>query len=433
MGSRAKAEAEEEEKFDSSRDPRVLCLYGDVLEAVASRVPTLDLVSASRVSREWRRAVRAALRRRPRRSPWLLLRLHRPTSTSASASASSRGTLLAYDPHSRTWLPPLPHVRGPPMPALLPSPRPRAPRRVPLRHGRRPRPLRRHVARGGGPARVARGPRRGGDLGRPRGGRRRRVPAGARRGRGRRRRRGARPGGSDGWEPCDPIPAAFDGSKSATWLSAATSDSRVYITDKSRGWTSWFDLETKKWGPTRQLRPDPAAASFAIGVLSGYNNNNNNNDRHRHRLVLATAGRREGRVEVRLWEADAETLDVVEGKCAAAEMPKEFAKRMFQEITEEESDEDDRSWESSSLSVGLCSSGDGGYVYNGSDPRKGMARFYYYYYYYDDEDENGRTASCKWEWIGVPMIMQKEKVVDRVVVVGCTVVGLDDLALLFPY
>ncbi|OAY78601.1 F-box/kelch-repeat protein [Ananas comosus] len=409
MGSRVKAEAEaeaeEEEKFDSSRDPRVLYLYGDVLEAVASRVPTLDLVSASRVSREWRRGVRAALRRRPRRSPWLLLRLHRPTST--SASASSRGTLLAYDPHSRTWLPPLPHVRGPPRPRTSP------PRASPALHAASLSAM--AVARDpfGATWRAVEARACEGE------------DAGAVEVRG--------PGGSDGWEPCDPIPAAFDGSKSATWLSAATSDSRVYITDKNRGWTSWFDLETKKWGPTRQLRPDPAAASFAIGILSsGYNNNNNNDDdRHRHRLVLATAGRREGRVEVRLWEADAETLDVVEGKCAAAEMPKEFAKRMFQDITEEESDEDDRSWGSSSLSVGLCSSGDGGYVYNGSDLRKGMVRFYDYYYYYHDED--GRTASCKWEWIGVPMIMQKEKVVDRVVVVGCTVVGLDDLALLFPY
>ncbi|OAY83157.1 F-box/kelch-repeat protein [Ananas comosus] len=431
MGSRAKAaeEEEEEEKFDSSRDPRALCLYGDVLEAVASRVPTLDLVSASRVSREWRRAVRAALRRRPRRSPWLLLRLHRPTSTSASA----RGTLLAYDPHSRTWLPPLPHVRGPPPPPHLPSPRlpalhaaslsamavARDPFGATWRAVEAPRVWRvdpvvaatagGHVAVIGGACQLALG--EGED-------------AGAVELRG--------PGGSDRWEPCDPIPAAFDGSKSATWLSAATSDSRVYITDKNRGWTSWFDLEAKKWGPTRQLRPDPAAASFAIGILSsGYNNNNNDRHRHRHRLVLATAGRREGRVEVRLWEADAETLDVVEGKCAAAEMPKEFARRMFQEITEEESDEDDRSWGSSSLSVGLCSSGDGGYVYNGSDLRKGMVRFYDYYYYYHHED--GRTASCKWEWIGVPMIMQKEKVVDRVVVVGCTAVGLDDLAMIFPY
>nr|CAD1823663.1 unnamed protein product [Ananas comosus var. bracteatus] len=409
MGSRVKAEAEaeaeEEEKFDSSRDPRVLYLGAAGSAPPSAAAPAAPPGSSSASTPHLHVRVRFLARHPPRLRPPL--------------------------PHVA---PPLPHVRGPPPPPHLPLPAPpRAPRRVPLRHGRRPRPFGAtwraveaprvwrvdpvvaataggHVAVIGGACQLALG--EGED-------------AGAVEVRG--------PGGSDGWEPCDPIPAAFDGSKSATWLSAATSDSRVYITDKNRGWTSWFDLETKKWGPTRQLRPDPAAASFAIGILSsGYNNNNNNDDdRHRHRLVLATAGRREGRVEVRLWEADAETLDVVEGKCAAAEMPKEFAKRMFQDITEEESDEDDRSWGSSSLSVGLCSSGDGGYVYNGSDLRKGMVRFYDYYYYYHDED--GRTASCKWEWIGVPMIMQKEKVVDRVVVVGCTVVGLDDLALLFPY
>ncbi|VAH78540.1 unnamed protein product [Triticum turgidum subsp. durum] len=49
-----------------------LYLYGDVLESVVERVPAPDLAAAAGVSREWLRAVRSALRRRPRRLPWLV-------------------------------------------------------------------------------------------------------------------------------------------------------------------------------------------------------------------------------------------------------------------------------------------------------------------------------------------------------------------------
>jgi hypothetical protein len=43
-----------------------------VLESVVERVPALDLTAAVRVSREGLRVVHAALRRRPRRLPWLV-------------------------------------------------------------------------------------------------------------------------------------------------------------------------------------------------------------------------------------------------------------------------------------------------------------------------------------------------------------------------
>jgi hypothetical protein len=39
---------------------------------VVERVPAPDLATAARVSREWLRTVHAALRRRPRRLPWLV-------------------------------------------------------------------------------------------------------------------------------------------------------------------------------------------------------------------------------------------------------------------------------------------------------------------------------------------------------------------------
>lgn len=74
-------------------------LRGDMLEEVAMHMPVTDLLSASCVSREWRRAALSSLQRRARacRRPWLILRdLRSPKSAAFS--------IHALDPYSRSWL-----------------------------------------------------------------------------------------------------------------------------------------------------------------------------------------------------------------------------------------------------------------------------------------------------------------------------------------
>ena len=70
-------------------------LHGDVLESVVERVPAADLAAAALVSREWLRAVRAALRRRMLRLPWLVVHLIQLRGQQRLAAAD--------DPRSGAW------------------------------------------------------------------------------------------------------------------------------------------------------------------------------------------------------------------------------------------------------------------------------------------------------------------------------------------
>ncbi|KAJ1688485.1 hypothetical protein LUZ63_019875 [Rhynchospora breviuscula] len=391
----------------------LLDLYGDVLEAVVTRVPTVDLIPASRVSREWRRAVRSSLLRHPRRSPWLLLRcLRRPSSPGLHS-------LHAFDPFSRSWL-------------SLPQPQySTSPHKKPVDHditaflsastgdrlhtlsastmavsqdpfgtewrkdSKAPKIWRKDavvaevgrwlvVAGGGCPMVLEEGEVVGAvevyD-----------KQAGA-------------------WESAEPIPVQFDGSAYATWLSAAASDERLYVMEKKTGLVGCFDPQSKTWGPTCQLRLDPAVSAWAIAV---------GRDERLLAVGMGPVGQSGSGTKVRFWELDRETLQPVAGTKTRMEeeMPTEMVQRLF---PLEEGDVD--AWWCCSVEV--CGTDRGGYVYNPSEMRNGAVL-----YEFTETEEEGRMQLPmvgRWEWVPLP-----ERVGDSGMgrmEFGCSAVGLDDLA-----
>ncbi|KAM0921408.1 hypothetical protein ACQ4PT_006883 [Festuca glaucescens] len=295
-----------------------LRLYGDTPESVVERVPAADLAAAACVSREWLRAVRSALRRRPRRPllPWLVVHLH----------GRCRRRTSAYDPHSGAWL----TVEAPRQPATS-SP----PQHVRVVRGARgdracalspsgldvagdplgtsaPVVLRapgvwhadpvlaavgdRVVALGGASQLLA-GPEDA------------TVEV--------------HEGGS--WTACGPMPAELRESAAATWLSVATTEQRVYVVDRTTGWASWFDPSKRRWGSTRRLRPDARVSTWGIAPGRA--------GAGPERLVLFGAKRCHGeganttksRVIVQTWEVDGDALDLSPGDA----MPTEMSARLF--------------------------------------------------------------------------------------------------------
>ncbi|XP_040382623.1 F-box/kelch-repeat protein At1g23390-like [Oryza brachyantha] len=370
-------------------------LYGDVLESVVERVPAADLAATARVSREWLRAVRAALRRRPRRLPWLVVHLQ-----------GRRRRTAAYDPHSGAWV-------------TVPAARHDTPSHV-------------RLVQGAGGDRVCAlslsGLAVAGDpLGKDQDacvalkapGVWRVDPVFAAVG-----DRVVALGGachlalaegedasvvevheSGSWTACGPMPAALRESAAATWLSAAATDQRVYLTDRTTGWASWFDPAKLQWGPTCRLRPDAAVSTW--GLAPGRAG--------AERLVLFGAKRgteqAKGRVVIQAWEVDGDALALSRG-AAHDTMPSDMSERLFPR------DEDEEDEEEMSPSIGVCGNAAGGYVYNAADPAAGAVL-------YELRDGEG-SAVERWEWVPCAPAVEAEPL--GRVILACSPVGLDELA-----
>ncbi|KAF8677991.1 hypothetical protein HU200_046348 [Digitaria exilis] len=390
-------------------------LYGDVLEAVVEHVPAPDLAAAARVSREWLRAVRAALRRRPRRLPWLVVHIQ-----ARGGGGGARRCAAAYDPCAGAWL------------AVPSPPRHATPSHVRLVRGSRgdrvcalslsglavaadPLGAAPCVAAIDAPAvwRVDPVLAAVGD----------RVVAlgGA--------SRLALADGEDaaavevhdggGWTACEPMPDALSDSASATWLSAAATDQRVYLVERATGWASWFDPASRRWGPTRHLGPaDPAVTAWGVAPGAG------------ERLVLFGAKRADKEAEctvvVQAWEVDGDTLEPIPSASSDA-MPGELSERLFpRDDTDDEEELDDIDLER--LSIGVCGNAAGGYVYNAAEPSNGAVL-------YELRGEGGKAkgsaaavaAVARWEWVPCAPALQAEPL--GRVILACSPVGLDDLAL----
>uniref|UniRef100_A0ACD5VKM1 Uncharacterized protein n=1 Tax=Avena sativa TaxID=4498 RepID=A0ACD5VKM1_AVESA len=374
-----------------------LYLYGDVLESVVDRVPAADLAATAGVSREWLRAVRSALRRRPRRLPWLVVHLH----------GRRRRTTAAYDPHSGAWL-------------TVQAPRHATPSHVRLVRGARgdrvcalslsgldvagdplgtsacvamkaPSVWRvdpvfaavgdRVVALGGAcQLALAEG-----------------EDAAA-----------VEVHESGSWIACDPMPAALRESAAATWLSVAATDQRVYLADRATGWASWFDPSKRRWGPTRRLAPDASVSTW--GVAPG------RAGAGAERLVLFGAKRQgEGpasRVVIQTWEVDGDGLDLSPGVVHDA-MPREMSERLFPRDEDEEDDEE------MSPSIGVRGSATGGYVYNAAELANGAVLY---------ELREGKDGSAveRWEWVPCAPAVRAEPLGRAIL--ACSPVGLDELS-----
>jgi len=395
-------------------------LYGDVLESVVERVPAADLAAAARVSREWLRAVRAALRRRPRRLPWLVVHLQGPRGVGGGGGLRCAA---AYDPCSGAWLavPAPPHRHATPSHVRLlrgargdrvcalslsglavaadplgttagcvaPLDAPGVWRVDPVFAAVGDR-----VVALGGACRLALAD--GGDAAAVEV-----HEAGA------------------GWTACDPMPDPLRDSAAATWLSAAATDQRVYLVERTTGWASWFDPANRRWGPTRRLGPDAAVTTWGVapGRVVGAE----------ERLVLFGAKRADKEAEctvvVQAWEVDGDTLEQTPSASSDA-MPPELSERLFPRDDIDDDDDDEEELDDRSLSIGVCGNAAGGYVYNAAEPANGAVL---YELWEEGKAKGSATAVARWDWVPCAPVVQAQPLGRAIL--ACSPVGLDELAL----
>ncbi|KAM0878716.1 hypothetical protein ACQ4PT_034704 [Festuca glaucescens] len=350
-----------------------LRLYGDTLESVVERVRAADLAAAACVSREWLRAVRSALRRRPRRPllPWLAhatpslsppphVRVVRSAGGDRACVLSASGLDVAGDP------------LGTSAPVALKAPGVWRADPVLAAVGDR-------VVALGGACPLLAGPEDA----------------------------AVEVHDSGSWTACGPMPAELRESAAATWLSVAVTEQRVYLVDGTTGWASWFDPSKRRWGSTRRLRPDARVSTWGIapGRASA----------GPERLVLFGAKRCRGeeanttksKVIVQTWEVDGDALDLSPGDA----MPTEMSGRLFPR-------EDDE--EEVLLSIGVCGNAVGGYVYNAAETANG-AVFY-------ELQEGGGVE--RWEWVPPAPLLRAEPLGRAVL--ACSPVAIDKLSRRLP-
>ncbi|MQL92485.1 hypothetical protein Taro_025105 [Colocasia esculenta] len=185
---------------------------------------------------------------------------------------------------------------------------------------------------------------------------------------------------------CEPLPDAFRGSASATFLSVAASDKKMYVMERSTGLICSFDVESGAWGRPALLRPDASLFSCCISFSGG-------------RLILAGLGRDgENTVTLNLWAVDCESSFECE---EIGGMPEEMLDRLSGGDV------------SSSLSsVDISVVGDFAYVCKASDP----AMFF-------SCDFAG--GECMWTEVGAPAGMGENPAVRYAFT--CSEVRMDDL------
>ncbi|CAM0943135.1 unnamed protein product [Alopecurus aequalis] len=372
-----------------------LHLYGDVLETVVERLPVADLAATAVVSREWLSAVRSVLRRRPRRLPWLVVHF-----------LGRRRLTAAYDPHSGAWL----TVHAAPRNGTPSS----AVRQVRSASGDRICELSlsgldiagdalgtsaRIAVKAPGVCRVDPVFAVVGDRVIALGGACHLALAEG--------ENAAAVEVHEGgiWAACDPVPPALRESASATWLSAAATDQRVYLTERTTGWASWFDPAKRRWGPTRLLRPDVGVSTWAIAP-----------GRAGAERLLLFGAKREGqgaekRVVVQTWEVDGDALDLSRGTTRDA-MPSEMSEVLFP-------GDEDQDGEEIFPSIGVCGNATGGYVYNAAEPANGAVLY--------DLRRGGKGSGAVDRWERVPCVPAARAEPLGRVILACSPVGLDEL------
>lgn len=220
-----------------------------------------------------------------------------------------------------------------------------------------------------------------------------------------------------GWTACDPMPDALRDSAAATWLSAAVTDQRVYLVERTTGWASWFDPANRRWGPTRRLGPDAAVTTWGVapGRVGGA----------KERLVLFGAKRADKEAEctvvVQAWEVDGDTLEQTPSASSDA-MPPELSERLFPR--DDTDDDDEEELDDRSLSIGVCGNAAGGYVYNAAEPGNGAVL---YELWEEGKAKGSSTAVARWDWVPCAPAVQAQPLGRAIL--ACSPVGLDELAL----
>lgn len=303
-------------------------IYGDILETVLSRVPLVDLVSASQVSRSWNGAVSSSLRHLNTIKPWLIV--HTQSTRPPYAT-----TAHAYDPRSGEWIqilhrhPPTKHVS-----ALRSSHSTLLYMLSPSKFAFSSDPLRLTWHAADAPLVWRTDPivAQVGDCV---------VVAG-----------GACDYEDDPlsvevydprtrvWSACESMPAMLKDSSASTSLSVAVHGGRMYVVEKCSGLTYSFDPNSKAWRGPYDLRPDQGVFCSVIESAGG------------NLIAVGVFGSPESVKTVKMWKFSGESLEDVE---VVGEMPKEMVEKL--------------KGESSYLpSISVVASGNFVFLHNPSDP-----------------------------------------------------------------
>ncbi|KAL5759857.1 hypothetical protein ACOSQ2_018695 [Xanthoceras sorbifolium] len=343
-------------------------IHGDMLEAIFSHVPLIDLVPASHVSKAWNRSVFSSLRHFNKVKPWLMVHAQRKRSPHVV-------TTHAYDPRSRLWIeinqPPVCHVSE-----LRSSHSTILYMLSPARLSFSSDPLHLTWHHVDVPLLCRTDPivAAAGDF---------IVIAG-----------GACDFGDDPlaveiynlktrtWERCENMPAILKDSAASTWLSVAANPRKIYVSEKCSGVTYSFEPETKTWHGPYDLRPDPTMF-FLTTVFAD------------DRLILVgLIGVPENVRSVKVWEVKGESLEELR---EMGEMPEVLLEKL----------KGSRSCEMSSVTV--TSAGDTLYIHNNSNPEEMVVC------------EIVEGGLCEWSSMKNVLVNDESQVMDRMVFTCSTV------------
>ncbi|KMT07219.1 hypothetical protein BVRB_6g148540 [Beta vulgaris subsp. vulgaris] len=187
------------------------------------------------------------------------------------------------------------------------------------------------------------------------------------------------------WSTCQSMPTILKDSAASTWLSLASNQHSLYVTEKATGITYSFSPTTKTWFGPYDLRPDPSIYFSAIGFAGDY-------------LILAgLIGHAENVKTLKLWEINLETMEFNE----IGEIPYELLEKLKGE----------NSYYLSSIT--LLATKDFIYLYNTSDPAEIIFC---------------ELVEKKCKWRSVKNLVQNDdsKIGERMVM-SCGRVGIDNL------
>lgn len=343
-------------------------IHGDVLEAVLSHVPAVDLVSASHVSKWWRSAVSSSLRHHNPPKPWLIIYTQSDRPPHATAAH-------AYDPRSNVWI----SIRRPSIEYVssirssganflyMLSPSTFSFSLDPLHSDWcavappsvwRQDPV---VARVGDAIVVA-----GGacyfeddplaveiyDL-------RARV-----------------------WCTCESMPLNLKDSAASQWLSCAATNGKLIVVHKQTGLTHWFDPETKSWSGPFVMNPSQPVRSYHIGCSGG-------------RLIVIGICPTENAETVKVWRIGENDFSFKE----IGEIPEEFVSGLKSSYGE--------------ISIDIRVAGNLVYVYNSSEAEELVAC------------ELVGAVACRWWRVG--NVVAREGMISKTSVFACSEVGIGEL------
>ncbi|KAK9277443.1 hypothetical protein L1049_006986 [Liquidambar formosana] len=302
-------------------------IHGDVLEAVFSHVPLIDLVSPCFVSKAWKRTVSSCLRSFKTVKPWLIVYTLCTRSTYVT-------TAHAYDPRSHVWI----EIKRPQIKYVSAVRSSHStllyvlsaskfsfsfdPLHLKWHHADSPRVWRTDpivavvghlIVIAGGVCDFENDPLAVEiyDL------------------------------ETRTWATCQSMPIKLKDSAAATWLSVAVNDRKMFVTEKSSSIMYSFDPNTMNWEGPYDLRPDPCMFFSAIVFVGD-------------RLILVgLIGDAENVKSVKMWEVNGEPFECRE----VGVMPTVMVEKLRGENSE-------------LASIGVSAAGDLVYIYKPSEPEE---------------------------------------------------------------